>query len=220
MPNFGGAAAGAATGAALGNIVPGIGTGLGAVAGGLFGLFSGGDDKNEKKLDTLTSQLDANTAEKRARATQTYDRGMSIFDELNKYYGDIFSGDRDAMTNAISPQIGRVSDQYDSAYKAIAQNAPRGGGRNSALIGLRSNQARDIGDLYAGTRKEAAGELESLMGQLFGLSDKSDASSLGTLGSQLDLVLQQLSSNRQAQSQLGQALGTIIAAKIKAGGGK
>lgn len=216
--NFGGAAGGAATGAAIGSAVPVIGTGLGALAGGVFGLFSGGEDKDQAKLDSLTGKLDANQLKKEARADQTYDRGMSIFDDLNKYYGDIFSGDRDAMTSALSPQISRVSDQYDAAYKAIAQNAPRGGGRNSALIGLRTNQARDVGDLYSSSRQEAGKELESLMSQLFSLSDSSDASSLNNIGSQIDLVLNQLSSSRQAKAQLGTALGTIIAAKIKAGG--
>jgi hypothetical protein len=111
-----------------------------------------------------------------------------------------------------------VSDQYDAAYKAIAGNAPRGGGRNSALIGLRSNQARDIGDLYATSRQDAGKELEGLMSQLFGLSNNSDASSLNSLGAQIDIVLGQLSSSRQAKAQLGSALGSIIAAKIKAGG--
>lgn len=217
--SVGGAAAGGAAGAGIGSIVPGIGTGIGALAGGIYGLFGGGKSKYDTKLDSLTSQLDAFSGAEKARADKYNSKGDDILDQLIGHYSKLFGGDRQSIMESIAPEVGRVSDQYDTAYQTIAQNAPRGGGRNSALIKLRSDEAGDVGDLFSTARKDAGAQLNDLMGQLFGIGDKADSRSLTGLQSSIDLLLSKIGMDAQSKAQLGSAIGMLLAAKIKSGSG-
>ncbi len=218
MASLGGAAAGAGTGAAIGSIVPGIGTGIGAGIGGLLGFFGGGDSKDETKLDSLTGQLNAVSGAEKARADKYNTQGDTILDQLLGHYQKLFGGDRNEIMQQIAPDVARVSDQYDTAYQSIAQNAPRGGGRNSALIGLRSQEAGQVGDLFANERKDAGTHLNDLMGTLFGIGNNADSRSLSSLQSSIDLLLNKIGTDAQSKAQLGSAIGALLAAKIKAGG--
>jgi hypothetical protein len=81
----------------------------------------------------------------------------------------IYSGDRTATLEAAAPQVAQVSSQYDAAYKAAQQNAPRGGGRNAQLNAIPFQKASAITSTLETERQQAGQQLGQVGTQLAGL---------------------------------------------------
>ena len=81
------------------------------------------------------------------------------------YYLPLLSGDRQAMMEAMGPEVNQISAQYDTAKRAAAEFTPRGGGRTAALAELPFRKTGEITGALQKARPEAAGKVTDI-GQL------------------------------------------------------
>lgn len=149
-----------------------VGSGIGAVAS-LFG--AGGPSKEERALmqqqANLMRQGSAASSRLTPLGTNLIRRGASALAPVQSYYGRILGGDRGAMTEALAPEIGQITEGYRSARESQAALQPRGGGRATLLSSLPYQQSRDISTLFQTARPAAAqgltqvGQATGAMGQ-------------------------------------------------------
>jgi len=248
MPNWSGAASGAATGAAAGSIIPGIGTALGAGVGGLFGLFRGsnkptatptaspttaatpaaGGGVTLPSFEDLIASLQGSSAATRAKGADLAEQGNDALGPVLDYYKRLVGGDQATTLAATQPQRRRVTDQYDTARRAIENFGGRGGGANAAVAQSQFNQATDLSTISAEARTDAASTLAGMGTQLTGLGLSADQIASGDLSAIISAVLsksgldlnrdlnqQQLALSRDGQQaalygSLAEGLGTLL----------
>ena len=225
MPGgFGDAARGAATGASLGSFIPGVGTLIGGGLGALGGWLFGGGDDDEPKVnpeDATTAQLRGHAAKVGQIGDTLVDSGQGALDPVLNYLKGILGDDPQALLRATQGARGRVIDQYDTARQTIAQFGPRGGGTNAVLAGSRISQANALADVTSTARREAVGQAAALGTGLTGLGltaaqiEQSDLNTIiQTILTREGFDVSKRGQNMEALGGLGEALGTIIAAKI------
>lgn len=174
----------------------------------------GGAPATLQQMMIALGQLSGKSA---ARANLLFNEGDESLSHVTDYLSKIAGGDRNAIFQAVAPEVANVTDQYDAAYKTISERGPRGGGRTSTLARGRLSEASDIGKIIASARPAAMKQLQDLALNLIGQS-----------GNQEDIALRGMSSAvgaRQAKQQmddsqwnmLGQSLGTLLG--IYASGG-
>ena len=155
-----------------------------------------------------------------------FDASKSAFGPAQSYFERLLGGSRDSQLEAISPQVGTVLSQYDTAKRAAMQFAPRGGGRNSVLAQNQFGQLGDIQRLLAGVRPSAAENLRNMGSQLgyMGLGATGQAS--GDIANVLSAILRKgdiaAQNARSAGSGFGQLAATLLGAglnRIPRGGG-
>lgn len=132
-----------------------------------------------------------------------------------EFWKNILGGDEHAIDQFLQPESNTISNQYDAAFKAVNENAPRGGGRNAAYGDLAFEKAGKLSELFATARPRAAAEVTNI-GQLLaslGLSSETAGSQDFQAINQADLArrdqnIRQQQSSLQFWSQLGNSLGT------------
>ena len=135
------------------------------------------------------------------------------------YYLPLLSGDRQAMMEAMGPEVNQIVSQYDTGRRAAAEFTPRGGGRTTALAELPFRKAGDITNLLQRTRPEAAGKVTDI-GQLLA------SIGLGTMprgeGGAAASLLSSLTAERgqtmQMWGDIGVGAGKILAQVLLGGG--
>jgi hypothetical protein len=204
MASASGALKGAGTGAAIGSFAGPLGTGIGAGIGGLIGLFSGGDDNddatNPEKNSLISpdgktdygAMLQAASAGNRQTAKDTGDQSQQTLGPVVDYFKKILGNDGGALLDATKAERGRVIDQYDTARRAVAQTAGRGGGATGAMADSRFAQAESLSDVTSTAKQSAV----------------AGAAQLG-----LSLGNQSLTANQLASMDLNTILDTILADK-------
>lgn len=176
-------------------------------------LFGGGDDDVDKALASLEKEQAHNRATAAARDSE----GSALMAPVKKYLGDVMSGDRNALLQATMPERRRVVDQYDTAKKAIAEFAPRGGGLAGSLAQVNAGQASDLAEIGANARTqgfEAAGNLAMQIRQL-GVSAQQLSSM--NLNSLIETVMKQSDQKHESLLGMGEALGTVIGMSLPRG---
>jgi len=108
------------------------------------------------------------------------------------YWGDILSGNKAQMAQALSPELQASNAQFQNSRNALNTFAPMGGGRASAMGQLPFQQAQTNANIIASLRPQAAQQLGQLgMGQQnFGMGQQGVGTSL------LGLTLQSLLGQR------------------------
>lgn len=178
-------------------------------------LFGGGGEDRELK-DALKG-LEQQTAANRAKATQLDQEGSALLAPVKRYLGDITSGDRQAIQEATMPERRRVIDQYDTAKRAIAEFAPRGGGQAGAFAELGARQASDLAVLGSEARTrgmDSAANLAMAIRQM-GLPREQLASM--NMGQLIQTLLARSDQSHDTMMGLGEALGNVIGLSMNTG---
>src|SRR3990167_8019886 len=142
------------------------------------------------------------------------------------YFKKILGNDPSAMLAATAPQRGRVIDQYDTARKAIANFAPRGGGSSEAFAQSYVSEGQDLSALTSQARSEATGQAAQLGTALQGLGLTADQLASADLNTIIQAILgkQQLDltkswQNKQMAAGLAEGLGTLLGLYLTRQGG-
>lgn len=125
-----------------------------------------------------------------------------------KYFQTLASGDRNAMSSLLGPEIGNINQGYQNAQNQTLSFGPRGGGRNSQLQNLGQQQQGDISRLFQTARPAAMQALTGISGQigsqgsgLFGQGSQIYQGNIQDLGQQNQQYAQ---SRQQVMSMIGQ----------------
>jgi hypothetical protein len=139
---------------------------------GQGGSYKSGDiategiDKSQDSLTQMLRSMSNLTATKGKEALgagmSDYGKGLSLFDQPEKFWSTLLSGNRDAIADQMAPEASTIVSQYDAGRKAVSEFGARGGGKNSTLAELPTKQAGDIGKLMQGLRPEAAKQLSNI----------------------------------------------------------
>lgn len=230
MPGgWGDAGKGALTGASIGSFIPGIGTGIGAGVGALGGwLFGGKDDKDktspENPEDPYRQLLTDSASNLRKTGGDLVASGGQGVERVMQYLQSILGGNPAALMDATRVDTGRVMDQYDTARRAATTFGPRGGGTNSTIGESYFKQAEDVANIGSEARQNALSTAASLGTTMTGLGLSAEQLASQDLNTVINSVLtregfdvSKRGQNMEALGSLGEALGTIIGAKM--GGG-
>lgn len=85
-----------------------------------------------------------------------YNVSNPTFARANQYYANILSGDKGAVSQALAPEIGAISDITSGRQKAIESGSLRGGARDAALSAAGQEGASSMANLVPGARANAA----------------------------------------------------------------
>lgn len=172
------------------------------------GLFGHSGQTSAQQNLTNTQASIAKTGE--TLGTQTLGTATSALQGPLSFFQALLSGNRQAIMQALSPEISTLSSQYNTGEQTAEEFAPRGGGRAAALEGLPFQEAGQIENLVQGAQTEGA-QGETQIGSI--LSELG----LGELGvgtqsaSAADAEIQQSVENQQQQqAQAGAGIGSLI----------
>jgi hypothetical protein len=174
---------------------------------GLFGS-SGGQTKQEKALTTTETNI-ANYG--LSQAQSTLPTATSGLESSLSFFQTLLSGNRNAIAAEVAPDVENIETQYDTAQKANAEFAPRGGGATAAQEESRFQEAASIAPLFTQARETGAtgaASVSDMIAQLglgeLGVSSSTAANTVGQL--QTSQQMQQ-----QQQAAAGSAIGGLIA---------
>lgn len=181
----------------------------GAAVSSLVGR--GGRKRTEQAITSLTGQQQEASKFALGEAKQTLGQAREALQGPLEFYQTLLGGDRTALTETLAPEIGTVVGQFDTARKNIAQFAPRGGGRSAVLGESRFKVADIITQLLAKSRREAAGQVAAIGGQLGALGSSELATAGGIAGGTISSLLVRREQEIAAQTQLGTGIGKLLA---------
>lgn len=129
--------------------------------------LSGGDPMTNFMVSSMNNQ--ANTgANQTSQGGSTYNAGLEAFGPVLAHLTSLVNGNQGDISQAIQPEANRIKDSFAAVRNMISQQ-PRGGGKTSALAESGFQEAQQIGDVAAGARQNATGQLGSIAGTLAGL---------------------------------------------------
>jgi hypothetical protein len=108
---------------------------------------------------------------------------------VSNYDNSILSGNRTTVLSAEAPEIGSILSGYDTARKASAELAPRGGGRSASLNELPYKEAGDVNKQIEKARPQAAQQLTQVAGEQAGLGTAEQGIAASDVNSSLDFLL-------------------------------
>ena len=82
--------------------------------------------------------------------------------DLQNFWRPLAFGNRSAIDQFLAPERRAINEGYRSQVQDLAQFAPRGGGRLSAIASANRQRQGQLNDLVFGARKEGAGQLGNL----------------------------------------------------------
>lgn len=185
---------------------PGVPTSTAFGNNGATNPFGGAPATTQQMIQSLGQM--ASTSAKRSSAL--FDEGFGGVDDVMSYLKKIVGGDRAAMLDAVKPEVGAVTDQYDTAYKSVVDRAPRGGGRTSAAVGLKRDEAKTVGSLIASARPKAVADLQNFISQLIGASTSNEGVAVNASGAAIGARQGQNAQNDALMQTIGQSLGTLL----------
>ena len=195
----------------LAPFAPAIAGGVGALIGGLRGK-----GRTERDIRGLTEQQREASEFALGEAKQTLGQAREALQGPLEFYQTLLGGDRAALTETLAPEIGTVVSQFDTARKNIAQFAPRGGGRTAQLAESQFDVADIITRLLTTARREAAGGIAGIAGQLGALGTGELGISTGSVANLLNTLVARRGQNIDVQTQLGTGIGRLISQIIGA----
>lgn len=181
--------------------------------GNLFSDYMKENDKSHAALaDSLIDQQVGQIGDERRRSSEMFDQARGLFPGLAKYYKPLVEGDRNAMLEAMAPEVASVTDQYDSAFQSINKLNPRGGGKISAFADWKQKEIGDVTKTLASGRADAVKGQQALFSNLMSVASGSDNAASGNLGNLINTLLNR-DQNNAARSDandaaLGQTIGT------------
>lgn len=186
----------------------------------LGGLFGGGDDDTpdaEGQLNELFPMLRESSANLRGRAGHLEGQADAAIAPVLRELRSMLSANPADVMDATRQERGRVIDQYDTARRAVAQFAPRGGGLNSVSAQSQFDQAESLADITSSAQRDATKSLATLGTSLAGLGLSAEQLASADLNAIINAVLAQqgIDATKRGQTMemwggIGQAAGTIL----------
>jgi len=173
---------------------------------GLSAIFGGGKDETKP----YQNQLDDLTRQTLKTGNESREMGQSVLSPALDYIKAITGGDRNALLQATMPERRRVIDQYDTAKRAIAEFAPRGGGQVSALAGIEESKAGDLASLGPAARREAVGQGAQLGLGLRNSAAGAEGQAASNISSIIQNLLQKQGQDAQSAGALGESISTVL----------
>ncbi len=139
-----------------------------------------------------------------------------------KFFQALLTGDRQAILEALSPEVETIHSQYETGRRAVEEFAPRGGGRTAAMAELPFREAGDVARLVHGARLTGAEGMMSI-GQILaslGLGELGAGAGVATQA-RGQFLTERLERERLAAEQgkeAGEAIGAMIALLVGGGG--
>ncbi|HEY5990853.1 MAG TPA: hypothetical protein VIV12_31325 [Streptosporangiaceae bacterium] len=144
------------------------------------------------------------------------EKSEAAFDPVLKYWSALLGGGPQMM-EAIAPEVGTISAQYDTAKKAASQFAPQGGGRTALLGELPFRQQADVTRLIQQVRPKAAeglrataGDVGQLAGQVTSQGLQATGQAQSAIENQLRALLGQFQASAPYAQQTGAGLYGIL----------
>jgi hypothetical protein len=138
------------------------------------------------------------------------------FAPVMDYWRKLLGGGPEMM-EAISPEVGAISAQYDTAKRAASQFTPQGGGRTALLGELPFKQAGDVARLIQTVRPKAAeglrataGDVGALAGQVTGQGLQATGQAQSAIENQLRALLGQFQASAPYAQETGKGLYGIL----------
>jgi hypothetical protein len=143
--------------------------------------------------------------------------GFKSLKQLFPYFRTLLSGDRQAMTELLAPELRQAGTAYEQGKRNIAEFGPRGGGTTSAISGLETARAGAVSDIYQKARPYAAQGLMQTGGLLTSAGAQNLGTATGAYGAQMggytnlaELVEKQRQARAQAWGGIGSGIGSIL----------
>ena len=211
MPDWGAVGTDTAEGAASGAMFGGPwGAAIGGGVGFLKGLLTG---------KPKATELDKSLAQANQRANISFGQRERALSPALGFNEKLLSGDPATAAGAIAPEANTILSQYDTARKAVQQNAPRGGGATRQMANIPFAASGKIANLFNAARRGSADALSQLFSTLSGesLGYKREEIS-GRLGQEQNAIDKQKQQFLQG-SALGKGFGSIFSKMLTGGGG-
>lgn len=188
-----------------------------SLGGSLIGKMTGGPGKAEKSL--MNEQI-ATARQARGQGSTLFNAGMPLLNQASSYYRALLSGNRGALTQALAPEIGAITDVYRGAEKGLERSGVRGAQRDMAEAEIGRERAGRIAGLVPALRPQAAQSL----GQLGQFATGQGTATTSGAGSLYGSILSgQRDDRRHADEQgsaFGAGLGGLVADVMKNQGTK
>ncbi len=137
--------------------------------------------------------------------------GSQVMQQPLNYYSGILGGDRQGMLETVAPEVNTILGQYDTAKRAVAENAPRGGGSNTTQANAPYALSGEITNLLNTVRPQAAAATTDI-GKTLSALGTTETGQAGNLINQNAWT--QLGKGQQQAGMagaLGKAIGSILA---------
>ncbi len=137
--------------------------------------------------------------------------GSQVMQQPLNYYSGILGGDRQSMMETVAPEVNTILGQYDTAKRAVAENAPRGGGANTTQANAPYALSGEITNLLNTVRPQAAAATTDI-GKFLSTLGTTETGQAGNLINQNAWT--QLGKGQQQAGMagaLGKAIGSILA---------
>ncbi len=137
--------------------------------------------------------------------------GSQVMQQPLNYYSGILGGDRQSMMETVAPEVNTILGQYDTAKRAVAENAPRGGGANTTQANAPYALSGEITNLLNTVRPQAAAATTDI-GKFLSTLGTTETGQAGNLINQ-NAWTQLAKGGQQASTAgaLGKAIGSILA---------
>lgn len=136
------------------------------LGGGLLGDLLGRPSKEQKNLwkeqTNALRQSEQLAGQAGVLGSQYSGMARRPLQDVTDYWGTLLRGNPQAMTSLLQPEISQYAKANRAALQNISQFAPRGGGRTTALAEVPYEQNRNIFNLFASLRPQAANNLGAL----------------------------------------------------------
>lgn len=167
-------------------------------------------DKAQQTYDT-TSQAIQKQAGKQSGIGESLLSGFAPqMQQAASYYGTLLKGNRAAMTEAVAPAIGSISDTYRGASRALDASNLRGAQKDVATGDLARQRAGSISSLFTGVQPMAADALSKIGGQGLAIGGNILSGAGALYGSLLDPSMKNAVYQNQNAMLAGQAAGSSV----------
>ena len=201
--------------------MPPLAIAVGMIGSSIIGAVTNRPSSTDK---ALAAQNLANSQQAAAQSKQLFSSGTgdistarSLLADPTKYWQTLLSGNMNAITSYLSPEINTIMGQYDSAKKSISEFSPRGGGRSAAMANAGFTSAGQIGNLVAKARPTAANQLTSIADiyKTLGLTETGQSTGNLQASTQAASSQQQIDATTSAQNSstlgsLGSSAGSLL----------
>ena len=222
-------------GMAAASAVPGVGAVLGpaskflipamrvggsalATSGAVSGR--GGGDSSKLNIDAILGKEKELSEKFLTEGADLSSSGEASVDTGLKYLTKILSGDKSTVTEALAPEYEQILSQYDTARRNLMETGPRGGAKGEKVAESYFSQADAMSRLMQIARGEAAKEVARIGEARAGRGVAKEVTGLRSVDSILQTLTEKRRQNVATFGDIGQGIGSIIAAMIFQGGGK
>ncbi len=178
--------------------------------GGRTGRDKRLDQQFEARFDPLIKQQGENAGFAGEEARGTLGKADAAIDPSLKFWDRILSGDRNALTTLLGPEIDSIGERSAAEQRSLSEFGARGGRRSERMGEISDRANSDFERLLLSLRPQAAGEMSGLAQLLYGTGIAQLNASTGASGNALQSLLGSRSQNLQERGMRYNAVGNLF----------